>query len=147
MLLHYFFQNINILSNNNSDFIAKFKRLVKTRQSHNVTREERCIPMKHTYFPKEFCNILHTYSLIGRLWWPRGLRHELSSLVESWNHGFESYSRHGLLCVRLFCVCVVLFVVAVLRRAFRSSKESHCLCKKDYQLKKRTGSSKRLQSH
>jgi hypothetical protein len=25
-----------------------------------------------------------------------------------WNRGFESHSRHGCLCVRLFCVCVVL---------------------------------------
>jgi hypothetical protein len=25
-----------------------------------------------------------------------------------WDHGFESHSRHGCLCVRLFCVCLVL---------------------------------------
>jgi hypothetical protein len=30
--------------------------------------------------------------------------------LESWCRGFESHSRHGYLCVRLFCVCVVLYV-------------------------------------
>jgi hypothetical protein len=29
---------------------------------------------------------------------------------ERWDRGFESHSRHGCLCVRLFCVCVVLRV-------------------------------------
>jgi hypothetical protein len=42
--------------------------------------------------------------------WPRGLRHAQPSLVRSWDHGFESHSRHWYLCVRLFCVCVVLCV-------------------------------------
>jgi hypothetical protein len=28
--------------------------------------------------------------------------------LERWDHGFESHSRHACLCVRLFCVCVVL---------------------------------------
>jgi hypothetical protein len=28
--------------------------------------------------------------------------------LERLNHGFELHSRHGCLCVRLFCVCVVL---------------------------------------
>jgi hypothetical protein len=27
-----------------------------------------------------------------------------------WDRGFESHSRHGCLCLRLFCVCVVLCV-------------------------------------
>jgi hypothetical protein len=31
-------------------------------------------------------------------------------LLECWDRGFESHSRHGCLCVRLFCVCVVLCV-------------------------------------
>jgi hypothetical protein len=26
--------------------------------------------------------------------------------LERWDHGFKSHSRHGCLCVRLFCVCV-----------------------------------------
>jgi hypothetical protein len=30
--------------------------------------------------------------------------------LERWDREFESYSRHGCLCVRLFCVCVVLCV-------------------------------------
>jgi hypothetical protein len=30
--------------------------------------------------------------------------------LECWNHGFESHSKHGCLCVRLFCVCFVLCV-------------------------------------
>jgi hypothetical protein len=28
--------------------------------------------------------------------------------LEHWNRGFESRSRYGCLCVRLFCVCIVL---------------------------------------
>jgi hypothetical protein len=45
----------------------------------------------------------------SRSQWPRGLRHELRSL-ERWDREFESHSRYGCLCVRLFCVCVVLCV-------------------------------------
>jgi hypothetical protein len=30
--------------------------------------------------------------------------------IEHWNHGFESHSRHGRLCMRLFCLCVILCV-------------------------------------
>jgi hypothetical protein len=29
--------------------------------------------------------------------------------LERWDRGFESHSRHGGLCVRLFCVYVVLW--------------------------------------
>jgi hypothetical protein len=29
-------------------------------------------------------------------------------LIECWDRGFESHSRHGCLCVHSFCVCVVL---------------------------------------
>jgi hypothetical protein len=37
-------------------------------------------------------------------------------------------------CLRLFCVCVVLCVqVAALRRADHSFKEPYRLCKKDYE--------------
>jgi hypothetical protein len=47
---------------------------------------------------------------ICRSQWPRGLRHELSSL-EHWDRRFESHSGHGsLVCMRLVCVCVVLCV-------------------------------------
>jgi hypothetical protein len=31
-------------------------------------------------------------------------------LLERWDRGFESLSRHGCLYIRLFCVCVVLCV-------------------------------------
>jgi hypothetical protein len=37
------------------------------------------------------------------------------------------------ICVRLFCVCVVLCVLAALRRADPPSKESYRLCNKDYE--------------
>jgi hypothetical protein len=36
-----------------------------------------------------------------------GMMNCLRSL-ENWDRGFESHSRHGCLCVRLFCVCVIL---------------------------------------
>jgi hypothetical protein len=42
--------------------------------------------------------------------WRRGLRHEPSSPARTLDRGFESQSRHGRLCVRLFFVCVVLCV-------------------------------------
>jgi hypothetical protein len=42
----------------------------------------------------------------GRLRWPRGLRHELSSPARTLGSGFESHSWHG--CLRLFSVCAVL---------------------------------------
>jgi hypothetical protein len=42
--------------------------------------------------------------------YPRGLRYELSSSAQTLSYGFESYSRHGCLCVLLFCVCAVLCV-------------------------------------
>jgi hypothetical protein len=32
------------------------------------------------------------------------------SPLEHWNRGFESFSRHESMCVRLFCVCVVLCI-------------------------------------
>jgi hypothetical protein len=38
----------------------------------------------------------------SRSQWPRSLEH--------WGRGLESHSRNGCLCVRLFCVCVVLCV-------------------------------------
>jgi hypothetical protein len=30
--------------------------------------------------------------------------------LERWDHGFEFYSKHGCLCMRLFCVCIVLCI-------------------------------------
>jgi hypothetical protein len=30
--------------------------------------------------------------------------------LEHWGRGFESHSRYGCLCLRLFCVYVVLYV-------------------------------------
>jgi hypothetical protein len=30
--------------------------------------------------------------------------------LEHWDRGFESHSRNRCLCVRLFCVCVILCV-------------------------------------
>jgi hypothetical protein len=51
--------------------------------------------------------------------------------LERWDRGFESHSRHGCLCVRLFCVCVVLCVGSGL--ADPPSKESYRRFKKDYE--------------
>jgi hypothetical protein len=31
-------------------------------------------------------------------------------LLERWDRGFESSSRHGCLCIPLLCVCVVLCI-------------------------------------
>jgi hypothetical protein len=56
----------------------------------------------------------------GRSQWPHGLRHELSSLGRTLDREFESHSRHGCLCVRLFYV-----YVEALRWADPSSKESY----------------------
>jgi hypothetical protein len=38
----------------------------------------------------------------------RCLGHELSSLGRNWDREFKSHSRHGCLCVLLFCIYVVL---------------------------------------
>jgi hypothetical protein len=48
--------------------------------------------------------------------------------LERLDRGFEPHSRHGCLCMRLFCV-----KVEALRRANHSSKEFYRLCKKDYE--------------
>jgi hypothetical protein len=56
--------------------------------------------------------------------------------LERWDRGFESYSRHECLCVRLFCVCVVCVKVATLRQADPPSKEFYRLCKNDYETEK-----------
>jgi hypothetical protein len=44
-------------------------------------------------------------------------------LLECWDRGFESHSRHGCLCV--YSVCVVLCVGSGLRRDDPPSKESY----------------------
>jgi hypothetical protein len=48
--------------------------------------------------------------LLFRSHWPRGLRHELFYSLGRWDRGYESHSRHGYLCVRILCVCYVLYV-------------------------------------
>jgi hypothetical protein len=49
--------------------------------------------------------------------------------LEHWDRGFESYSRHGCLCVRLFYMFVLSCVqVAALRRADLPSNECYRLC-------------------
>jgi hypothetical protein len=50
---------------------------------------------------------------LGRWQWPRDLRHELSSLdrtLGSWLRIPLNHSKHGCVCMRLFCVCVVLCI-------------------------------------
>jgi hypothetical protein len=52
-----------------------------------------------------------------------------------WDRGFESHSRHGCLCMRLFCVCVVLYLGSLFARTDHPSNEPHRLCKeKDYEI-------------
>jgi hypothetical protein len=60
------------------------------------------------------------------------------------DRGFESHSRHGCLCVHLFCVCVQ---VAALRGTYHSSKESYCLWKMITELNKRPGPWKGWKNH
>jgi hypothetical protein len=47
---------------------------------------------------------------------------------ETGSRGFESHSRHGCVCARLFHVCVFCVQKADLRRADPSSKESYRIC-------------------
>jgi hypothetical protein len=49
--------------------------------------------------------------------------------LERWDRGFESRSRHGCLCVRLFCVCVVRPCEGL---STRSRSPTDCV-KKDYE--------------
>jgi hypothetical protein len=44
------------------------------------------------------------YGDCSRSQWPRGLRHELSSLARRWDRGFESHSRYGCLCAFILCL-------------------------------------------
>jgi hypothetical protein len=63
--------------------------------------------------------------------------------LEHWDRGFESHSRHGCLCVRLFCVCVVLCVGSGLATGWSPSKESFRLCKNDYETEEEARAQKR----
>jgi hypothetical protein len=69
--------------------------------------------------------VLHS----GRAVWGMNRLH----LLESWDHGFQSHSRHAYLCMRLFCGYVACMSVAALRWADHSSKESCRLYKEDYE--------------
>jgi hypothetical protein len=65
--------------------------------------------------------------------WPRGLRHELSSLART----LGSWVRIPLkiwmsVCAFILCLCCPV-QVAALRRVDHSSKESYRLCKNDYE--------------
>jgi hypothetical protein len=81
--------------------------------------------------------------LASRSQWPCGLRHELSSLSRSWDRGFESQSKHGCLCVRLSCVCVVLCVGSGLATGLITRPRSPTVCvRKITKLKKGRGPKK-----
>jgi hypothetical protein len=81
-------------------------------------------------FYSPFHTIAHTNSLACLNWMPI----TVAARSQAWtvfarlnaDRGFGSHSRHICLCVRLFCICVVLCVD-------HSSKESYRLCKKDYE--------------
>jgi hypothetical protein len=72
------------------------------------------------------------------VWWrpitvaPRSVMNCLRSL-ESWDRGFESRSRDGCLCVRLFCVRVVLWVGSDVATGWCPVQKSYRLFKKDYE--------------
>jgi hypothetical protein len=67
--------------------------------------------------------------------------------LERWDRGFESHLRYGCICVRLFCVCVVLCVGRGLATGWSPVQESYRLCKKFKKLKKRPKSNKELYIH
>jgi hypothetical protein len=50
--------------------------------------------------------------------------------LERWDHGFQSHSRHGCLCVRLFFVCVVLCIGSGLATGLSLVQGVYRLCKK-----------------
>jgi hypothetical protein len=54
--------------------------------------------------------------------------------LESWDRRFESHSRHGCLCVHLFCVCAVLCVGSGLATCWSLVQPSYLLWKKDYEI-------------
>jgi hypothetical protein len=49
------------------------------------------------------------------------------------DRGFESRSRHGCLYAFILCLCCPVCRFVALRQAGRSSKESYCPSKKDYE--------------
>jgi hypothetical protein len=80
-----------------------------------------------------YLNLYVYVHIKSRSQWPRGLRHELSSLAPT----LGSWIRIPLnawMSVCAFILCVLFCVqVAALRWADHSSKESSRLCKKDYE--------------
>jgi hypothetical protein len=53
---------------------------------------------------------------------------------ERWDRGFEPHSRHGCLCVRLFCVFVILCVGTGLASGLSiAQRVLLCVYKKDYE--------------
>jgi hypothetical protein len=58
--------------------------------------------------PRVLCRVKF---ITCRSQWPHGLRNRNSLRpLEHWDREFETDSRHGRLCMRLFCVCVVACV-------------------------------------
>jgi hypothetical protein len=60
------------------------------------------IALSNTEIQESICRI------IIRVWFL--IADHSGRAVWRWDSGFESHSRHGYLCVRLFCVCAVLYV-------------------------------------
>jgi hypothetical protein len=93
----------------------------------------------------DFCDVIvvipSSKRAIGRTEWPRGLRHELSSLARTMGSWVRTPGKAWMfVCVHLFCVCGQ---VAALRRADHSPKESYRLCKKDYETEEETRAQQR----
>jgi hypothetical protein len=74
------------------------------------------------------CVTLVTWLCESRSQWLRGLRREMSSLFQCWDHGFESHSWHGCLSAFILCLCHPVEVVA-LRQVDPPSEEAYQLSK------------------
>jgi hypothetical protein len=65
--------------------------------------------------------------------WPRGLRHELSSLARTLGLWVRIPLKRMDVCVRLFCLCCPVCRYRPCDELIPPSKESYRLCKNDYE--------------
>jgi hypothetical protein len=97
------------------------------RHTNSDTEDEGCVTSELLVTSNNYTQCLYTFEIIRTLieilcmmmrmllihMFSVCMTHSLNCLrsLGRWDRGFESRSRHGcLMCMRLFCVCVVLYL-------------------------------------
>jgi hypothetical protein len=96
-----------------------------------ISSNERLTPVDCYYWFRMWLNSIRIYVSVtadhgGRAVWGMNCLRSLERL----DRVFESHSKHGCLCVRLFCVFVVVCSSSALATGGHSSNDSYRLCKK-----------------